>query len=58
MVGNGKNFDIWKDHWVLGMLSRHIETNRGQVLLQTMDELIDPATGVSWDGALSRDIYV
>jgi hypothetical protein len=55
MVGNGKNFDIWKDHWVLGMLSRHIETNRGHVLLQT---IIDPATGVSWDGALSRDIYV
>jgi hypothetical protein len=43
-VGNERSIDIWMDHWVSGMMSRKIETNRGQVLLRT----IDPITG-SWD---------
>ena len=42
-VGNGKGVDIWNDHWVpiLTHLPEKLMLS-GQVLLRTVDELIDP----------------
>jgi hypothetical protein len=44
-MGNGRSIKIWKDRWVPGMESRKIDSVRGQVLLSTVDELIDPIIG-------------
>lgn len=55
-VGNGRSINIWKDHWVPGMMSRKIETPRGNVLLRTVDELIDPLTG-QWDIDILESIF-
>jgi hypothetical protein len=55
-VGNGQNIDIWKDHWVLGMPSREIDTLHGHVIFKKVSELIDPISG-EWDEAIIWDIF-
>ena len=55
-VGNGESINIWEDHWVPGSPSRMIITPRQQVILRTVDELIDPHTH-DWDEQLVRNIF-
>lgn len=55
-VSTGEMINIWEDHWVPGSPSRMIQTPRGNTLLQTVNELIDPATR-TWDEVLLRDIF-
>jgi hypothetical protein len=55
-VGNGQNIDIWKDHWVLGMPSRKIDTLCGHVIFKKVSELIDTILG-EWDEAIIWDIF-
>jgi hypothetical protein len=55
-VGNGRSINIWKDHRIPGNVSRKIDTVRGQNLLRTIEELINPATGL-WDEELVRDTF-
>jgi hypothetical protein len=55
-VGDGRNINIWSDHWIPTSASRKVTTNRGQCILRTVDELIDPHSG-SWDEELIRSIF-
>ena len=55
-VGFGNLINIWEDHWVPGSPTREVITRRGNILLKTVDELIDLYTG-GWDEALIRDIF-
>lgn len=55
-VGTGTQINIWNDHWMLESHSRKIVTPRGNTLLTTVDELINPGTGW-WDEALIRSIF-
>lgn len=52
-VGSGEKINICEDHWVPGSPSRKIEASKGHVLLQNVDELIDPITR-RWDEELIR----
>ena len=55
-LGTGEQIDIWEDHWIPGSPSRMVQTPKGQMLLQTISDLIDPATQ-SWDDVLIRDVF-
>jgi hypothetical protein len=55
-VGNGRRINIWRDHWVPGSVTRKIETARGNCLLRTVDDLIDPVSGL-WDEQLLSEIF-
>jgi hypothetical protein len=39
-VGDGKNFNIWKDEWILGYYSRKVITLKGQNVYTRVSELI------------------
>jgi hypothetical protein len=52
-IGDGTKVKIWEDHWVPTSPNRRVFSTRGQCLLQTVDELIDPMSG-TWDEALIR----
>ena len=55
-VGPGHKINIWNSPWIPGSASRKILTPRGNILLKTVDELIDPETHC-WDEQLIRDIF-
>jgi hypothetical protein len=55
-VGDGRNINIWSDHWIPSSASRKVETRRGQCILRTVDELINPHTG-TWDEELINSIF-
>lgn len=52
-VGTGEKLNIWEDHWVPGSLTRTVYTRKGNILLRTVDELIDPYTR-TWDRSWSE----
>ena len=47
--------NIWTDPWVLGSATRKVETIRGNIILNTVDEFIAQDTGF-WDEELLRGI--
>jgi hypothetical protein len=53
-VGNGSKINIWEDHWIADSKSRKVLSRRGQSILRTVDELINPITG-EWDEELIRE---
>ena len=55
-VGNGLKINIWDDCLFPSSTSRKIITVRGNCVLTTVNELIDPTTG-DWDELLIRDIF-
>lgn len=55
-VGTGTKINIWEDHWVPNSHNRKIQTRRGNILLRTVDELINPDTGV-WDEEMIKDVF-
>ena len=55
-VGTGSHIDIWQDLWIPSSPTRKVITPRGAVMLQFVDELIDPYHG-QWDEALIRDVF-
>jgi hypothetical protein len=46
-IGIGEQVNIWNDPWVPSSLDRKIISPRGQTVLATVNDLIDPMTG-SW----------
>lgn len=56
-VGSGASINIWEDHWVPSSHSRKVITSKGEILLRTVDELIDPYTG-QWDELLIRASFL
>ena len=40
-VGSGNKINIWADPWILSSVSRKVVSIRGNVVLTTVDELID-----------------
>jgi hypothetical protein len=55
-IGNGQNVRIWKDLWLPREWTRLPLQPRGAHLLQTVDELIDPGTGM-WDVQLVEQTF-
>ena len=52
----GERIKIWTDHWIPQEPSRKVITPRGNTLLCTVNELINPETG-GWDEDLVRHIF-
>jgi len=55
-VGDGSQINIWEDHWIPGSHNLKIQTARGNNLVSTVDELINPVTS-SWDVDLVKAIF-
>lgn len=55
-VGDGSQIHIWKDQWIPGSHNLKIQTDRGNNLVSTVDELINPITS-SWDVDLVKAIF-
>lgn len=47
-VGDGTQINIWNDNWIPGSHNLKVLTPRGNVVISTMDELINPLDG-RWD---------
>jgi hypothetical protein len=56
-VGSGTGINIWEDHWIPNSFTRKVQTSKGQCLLHTVDELINPVTGM-WDEQLIRENFL
>ena len=52
----GTNVNIWSDPWIPRAWSRQIITPRGHRLLTSVNELINPLTGV-WDEDLVKATF-
>ncbi|XP_073360407.1 uncharacterized protein [Aegilops tauschii subsp. strangulata] len=55
-VGDGTNINIWSGPWLAKDGTRRPRTPRGNCVLTTVSELIDPMT-MTWDEQLVRDIF-
>ena len=55
-VGDGSQINIWNDNWIPGSHNMKVLTPRGNVLVSTVDELINPIDG-RWAVQLIRSIY-
>jgi hypothetical protein len=55
-VGDGSRINIWNDPWLPRGVTRQPITPRGQSILTSVVDLIDPMTGV-WDRELVEDIF-
>jgi hypothetical protein len=56
-VGLGTQINIWEDHWIPSSDTRRVYTQKGQRILRSMANLIDPFTG-QWDEDLVRDTFI
>jgi hypothetical protein len=54
-VGDGTQIKIWEDNWIPGSHDMKIQTRRGNNLVSSVDELINPVTA-TWDEDLVRSI--
>ena len=54
-VGSGRRINIWEDCWIPDSPSRKVITRKGNILLRSVDELIDQDTGL-WDVDLMQAI--
>uniref|UniRef100_A0A8I7B954 Reverse transcriptase domain-containing protein n=1 Tax=Hordeum vulgare subsp. vulgare TaxID=112509 RepID=A0A8I7B954_HORVV len=55
-VGDGSTIDIWLDPWLSRNWSRTPTTPRRNIIVQKVEELMDPFQG-GWDEALVKDIF-
>jgi hypothetical protein len=53
-VGSGQKINIWQDPWIPSSPDRMVQTPRDQIMLRTVDDLINPAT-LQWDEELLRE---
>jgi len=56
-VGDGRQINIWEDHWILGSHNLKIQTPRDNNIITTVDELINPVD-FTWDVELMRSIFL
>ncbi|GJN05323.1 hypothetical protein PR202_ga22942 [Eleusine coracana subsp. coracana] len=47
-VGDGTQINIWEDQWIPGSNNLKVQTPRGNIVVTTIDELINPIDG-TWD---------
>ena len=55
-VGDGSQIKIWEDSWIPSSHNLKVLTPRGNNLLTTVDELINPITR-TWDEELINDLF-
>jgi hypothetical protein len=55
-VGDGRQIKIWEDNWIPGSHNIKIQTVRGNNLVTTVDELINPINS-TWDEDLLKAIF-
>jgi hypothetical protein len=55
-VGDGSHINIWEDSWIPASHNMKVLTPRGHNLVTTVEELINPVTGV-WDEELINDMF-
>ena len=55
-MGSGEKISIWNDCWIPSSPNRKIMTRRGNILLTTVDELIDFESG-DWDEQIIRENF-
>jgi len=55
-VGDGTQIKIWEDNWIPGSHNMKVQTCRGNNLVRTVDELINPVS-VAWDVDLVQSIF-
>ena len=51
------NINIWEDHWIPTSPTRMVYNRRGQIVLKTVNELIDPISK-TWDEELARSLFM
>lgn len=54
-VGTGSHINLWEDPWIPSSETRRIITPRGGIMLNKVEDIIDPYTG-QWDEALIRSV--
>ena len=54
-VENGEHIRIWRDPWIPSSEDRKVITRRGQTVLSSVNDLIDPTSG-EWDEDLIKSI--
>ena len=52
-VGDGTQINIWNDNWIPGSHNLKVLTPRGNIVISTVDELINPIDG-RWDEELIK----
>ena len=55
-VGDGTQINIWDDNWIPGSHNMKIQMPRGNNIVKTVDELINPVD-FTWDADLIRSIF-
>ena len=55
-VGDGSQIKIWEDSWIPTSHNLKVLTPRGNNLLTTVDELVNPITW-TWDEELIKDLF-
>ena len=55
-VGDGTQINIWEDNWIPGSHNVKILTPRGNNIITTVDELINPIDS-TWDVELVKSIF-
>jgi len=54
-VGDGEQINIWTDNWLPSSQDLKIQTPRGNNLVTSVSELINPVTG-TWDADLIKSL--
>jgi len=55
-VKDGTQINIWNNNWIPGSHNLKVLTPRGNIVISTVDELINPIDG-RWDEALIRSLF-
>jgi hypothetical protein len=55
-VGDGSQINIWEDNWIPGSQNLKVLTPRGNNIITTVDELINPIDS-TWDVELVKSIF-
>jgi hypothetical protein len=56
-IGDGENIKVWADPWIPRGTTRRPTAVRGQSIISTVSELLNPITD-TWDEELIRDIFI
>jgi hypothetical protein len=54
-VGDGTQVNIWEDNWILGSHNLKVQMSRGNNIITTVDDLINPVDTI-WDSDLVKSI--
>jgi len=55
-VGDGTQINIWENNWIPGSHNLKVQTARGNTIITTVDDLINPADA-TWDVDLVKSIF-